>query len=215
MATMTIPALKVTAANITDSTAAGRAMLTAANVAAQTALLDPATASLKGMLSAADKAALDTMPRRIAEGTYSAAASITIPFSANAYRKIVVSLDWDAGGIETVALTGLAASSYTWAANYAFSNASGGFLGAASANNWQLATSAGATSQGGGELTFDLPAAPRKKTMRFAESDLFTGSTAVVRQGAGFSSDTTNNPTAIVITFDANRSGAYTVWGWP
>lgn len=47
------------AATISDSTSAGRAMLTAANAAAQTALLDAATTSLKGLLPAADKTKID------------------------------------------------------------------------------------------------------------------------------------------------------------
>lgn len=49
-----------TSSQISDSTTAGRSMLTAANAAAQTALLDVATTSLKGLLSASDKTKLDS-----------------------------------------------------------------------------------------------------------------------------------------------------------
>ena len=47
------------ATGISDSTAAGRSMLTAADAAAQTALLSVATASVKGLMPASDKSKLD------------------------------------------------------------------------------------------------------------------------------------------------------------
>ena len=50
------------ATDISDSTAAGRAMLKAASAAAQTALLDTATQSLKGLMAGNDKKKLDSRP---------------------------------------------------------------------------------------------------------------------------------------------------------
>lgn len=47
------------ATGISDSTAAGRSMLTAADAAAQTALLSVATASVNGLMPASDKSKLD------------------------------------------------------------------------------------------------------------------------------------------------------------
>lgn len=53
--------LAIVATDITNSTAAGRSMLTAASATAQTALLDVATTSLKGLLSSTDKTKLDAI----------------------------------------------------------------------------------------------------------------------------------------------------------
>jgi hypothetical protein len=54
-------AIAIASTAITDATAAGRAMLTAADAAAQTALLNVATTVLKGLMSAVDKAKLDAI----------------------------------------------------------------------------------------------------------------------------------------------------------
>lgn len=91
-------AIAIAAAAITDATAAGRSMLTAATVAAQTALLDVATAALKGLMSAADKTKLDAISGTntgdqtitltgdvTGSGTGSFAASLAVPTASGVY----------------------------------------------------------------------------------------------------------------------------------
>ena len=72
-------AISVAATAISDSTAAGRAMLTAATATAQTALLDVATAALKGLMSGADKTKLDG----VATGATANSADATLLARAN------------------------------------------------------------------------------------------------------------------------------------
>ncbi len=82
------------AANITDASAVGRSMLTAANQAAQTALIALATTSLAGLMSAADKTKLDAQGAVLEIQTLTAQGTLTTSaWTANAYSKITIELN--------------------------------------------------------------------------------------------------------------------------
>lgn len=127
------------------------------------------------------------------------AASVTISFQANAYKMIAVNLDINGGYINTVAMTGLTAGTYYYE-NITGSVATPGASGATSQNNWVPAGTTGVTSA---KLDFNVFPAPAKKAVLF--QSMSGGSLTVA--GGGHSTDTTNDPTAIVITFDASRTG--------
>lgn len=91
---------------IVGSTAAGRAMLTAANATAQTALLDTATTSLKGLLSSADKTKLDAIT-----GTN------TGDETASGVLTKIKTVDGDGSGLDADKLDGLDATAFALASH--------------------------------------------------------------------------------------------------
>jgi hypothetical protein len=144
------------------------------------------------------------------------AASVTLSFSKNAFKRITVMLCWDAGGISNIGLTGMSAGTFlynfTYSAGAGTQNASGITV---AANNWAISTASGATSPGSGIFDFILPPAPARKSFVFNEQDGFTGANPITRAGGGQSSDVTNDPTAIVFTLDASRTGYVHAVGYP
>jgi hypothetical protein len=131
------------------------------------------------------------------------AASQTITFPANKYKKIDVFLDTDNGGITTVAMTGLDPATYETAWNATGSTGGGAPGGNNAANNWTTNISGTRTTA---EFSFKTPPAPAKKALRFSGTYIFGGNVFQV-SGSGDSTDVTHDPTAIVITFDAVRAG--------
>jgi hypothetical protein len=95
-----------TAANITDATTVGRLMLTAADQAAQTLLIAPATTVLAGLLAAADKVKINNL---LAIASSAVVANLT---DAGAWGRTVVQAATQAAGtaliaVATQALAGL------------------------------------------------------------------------------------------------------------
>jgi hypothetical protein len=106
-------AVVLTATDITNSTAVGRNMLTAATVAAQTALLNLATQALKGLMAPTDKTKLDGIPDtglavKVSRNQVSAAQSITaaIPYDDT------IPQSTEGGEVITVSHTPLSASNF-------------------------------------------------------------------------------------------------------
>ena len=91
---------------IVGSTAAGRAMLTAADATAQTALLDAATTSLKGLLSSSDKTKLDAIT-----GTN------TGDETASGVLTKIKTVDGDGSGLDADKLDGLEATAFALASH--------------------------------------------------------------------------------------------------
>lgn len=116
------------------------------------------------------------------------AATITIPFAANAYTRIeyYLSVESNAFGGTVMTLTGLTANSY---------NVGGTNGYAAGAAGWLLMGDTGPFDFQG---TIWLPAAPRRKS-HF--SGFSTNAGAGIQRGK--STDVTNDPTAIVVAFGA------------
>ena len=125
--------------------------------------------------------------------------SITLSFAANQFKVITVYFDINGGFINTIAMTGLTAGTYYYE-NITGSVATPGASGATAQNSWVPAGTSGVTSA---RLEFNVFPAPAKKAVLF--QSMSGGSLTVA--GAGHSTDTTNDPTAIVITFDATRVG--------
>lgn len=147
------------------------------------------TVDQKGRLTAA---ASGTPPvESLADTTFTSQSSVTVSFAANAYKRIDVYLDMSSGGFSNVVLTGIANGTYN--TQYVF-NVGGGAPTTASstgANNFL----AGNTAPLSATMTFQLPPAPSCKASKI---DLWAAG-AVGQFSAGRSSDTTNDPTAIVI----------------
>ena len=137
-------------------------------------------------------------PFVVLSNTVFTGASVTIPFTANTYKRIDVTIDWGAGTLDTIALTGMDAAKYNNGFNYA--------TGIASANtsdldNWPKP--AGSTAgKGFAKFTVSVPPAPALKGLEF--NGCYVNIPATIR---GVHTDTTHDPTAIVVTFDASRTG--------
>jgi len=129
------------------------------------------------------------------------AASITIAFAANAYKRIDITVDWNAGTLSNVALTGMAAASYNQEQVFG-SNAAPGSSGITGANNWAIAASSG---PGTALMFLAIPPAPSRKGMTL--DVVQTGGTMVGLSAYCMNTDAANDPTAVVLTFDASRTG--------
>lgn len=129
------------------------------------------------------------------------AASVTISFQANAYKRIDITVDWGAGTLSNVALTGMAAGSYNQEQVFG-SNAAPGSSGITGANNWAIAASSG---PGSAVIFLSLPPAPARKGLTMDVVQI--GGTMVGMSAYCTNTDTANDPTAVVITFDASRTG--------
>lgn len=206
-------------ANITDAGAWGRTVVQAATQAAGTALVALATQALAGLMSAADKTKLDAAPVRFATDVhYVAQSSISISFAANTYRKIQVSLNYTTGCPCTVTLAGLSAGTYNWIILYTV-NASLGGMAAENSNDWGASNLGGNGTGGMVNFTVDLPPAPQTKGMVWdhdGQQDPSAPGYEIGRQARCRSSDTTHDPTAIVLTMTGGSgTGYYTAWGYP
>jgi len=125
-------------------------------------------------------------------------ASYTISFAANTYKRITVDIDWGAGTLDTIAMTGMSAGSYNNGFNYATTIASANTAGL---DNWPKPAGASA-GVGSASFVFTLPPAPALKSMKWQGVYVIIPVTE-----HGLSTDTTHDPTAIVFTFDASRTG--------
>lgn len=166
------------------------------------------TVDSKGRVTAASSG---TTLIDVLSSTAFTASSITIPFSANAYKRIEVNVDWAGGGtLSSVVMTGLSAGSYDFAYSVALSSGSLIASGATAGNNWVPAI----TNTGGANLVFTIPPAPAIKKLVVNGGYLASAGLYVAEFGSGTSRDTTHDPTAIVLTFDASRTGYVYVLGY-
>ena len=134
------------------------------------------------------------------------AASVTIPFTANQYKKIDVNISINGGYLNTIAMTGLSAASYYYESVYGSSATPGAANGAAQ-DSWVPPGTSGITSA---DISFNLFPAPSQKSV-FLQS-MSAGTIGVAMSGQ--STDVTHDPTAIVITFDTSRVGYIYAVGW-
>lgn len=156
-------------------------------------------------------------PTVFASGGFSAVSSVTIPFAANAYRRLELYLTWDTSGVDGLTLTGLAAGSYSWTDVYLFTGGSVGSNAGTAQNSWNESTVFTSPMPAALKLTIEIPPAPALKMFQGVTIGKEPGGAARVisRSYVGISTDATNDPTGLVIHFAAAVSGSYSVVGWP
>lgn len=133
----------------------------------------------------------------------------SFPFAANAYKKIAYYLNWTAAvSITNLKLTGLIANAYNEGGSFGLYGGSSGTFSSAAANTQWLQ---GASNNGPGDAQGDvyLPPAPLTKRHKSSVSD-----SIAARLWFGHSTDTANDPTAMVFTFSGATPWTLWVWGW-
>jgi hypothetical protein len=163
---------------------------------------DPSAAvSVSAYIAAQIAAATAAFPVDVVMSQAFSAGSITIPFTANKYKRLDVNIDVDAGTISTIALTGMAAGSYGQEQLFG-SNSTAAAGASLAANSWAIAPT---TGRGTFAMVFSLPPAPALKGLTLSTVQL--GGTTVGLTEFAINTDAVNDPTGIVLTLNASHAG--------
>jgi hypothetical protein len=217
----------LTSGDLSDSTAAGRAMFSALNPTAQTALLDLATVTTRGLMPAVDKHKLAYLGDFVDFATMSGVTSWTsADWNAEAYREILVLVrgtgGMTAGSPATIRFNGDATANNYWSTST--------FAQGGTTISWNAPGTAGSDTKGQLALTGSAPAVDihldvmvnplvvagcsRHYTCEFVSQGT-TNSLSIMGNSNGFWKDTNNGMTFLSLQFGSAFSGYVKVLGIP